>query len=78
MPPNYQLKIPIALAPKYLRNIRSGVTMYLNKLLLKYYESVRGVLLAFSDVKLACTYGRMLEEDATINFPVTFKVKVIP
>ena len=52
--------------------------MYLNKLLLKYYESVRGVLLAFSDVKLACTYGRMLEEDATINFPVTFKVKVIP
>ena len=51
--------------------------MHLNKLLLKYYESIRGVLLAFSDVKLGCTYGRMLEEDATINFPVTFKVQLM-
>ena len=60
--------------PKYLGNARSGITTCLNKLLLKYHESIRGVLLAFSDVKLARAHGCLLEEDATINFPVTLKV----
>merc|ERR1719201_756945 len=63
--------------PKYLGNARSGITTCLNKLLLKYHESIRGVLLAFSDVKLARAHGCLLEEDATINFPVTLKALVL-
>ena len=68
------MKIPVALAPKYLNNLRLGVTLSLDKLLCKYHSDMKGIPIAYKDVKLADKYGQLLEEDVTIRFYVKVEV----
>ncbi|XP_038060388.1 DNA-directed RNA polymerase I subunit RPA43-like [Patiria miniata] len=66
----------IALSPKYIGRLRTGVGEILDAELGRFSESLRGVLLAYGNVKLLQSSGVIVDDSPFIHFDVKFDAVV--
>ncbi|KAG5843103.1 hypothetical protein ANANG_G00184940 [Anguilla anguilla] len=60
----------VALSPLYLRKKRSGIQEQLNAELLKYSESLKGVPLAYDNIKVIGQYGDIYDDNGFIHMNI--------
>jgi len=69
-------KLYLHISPQYIGNIEKGVDEYLNALLMKYVEVLKGVVLAYSEIHLLEPCGRIINEMPYIHFNISVKLLV--
>lgn len=60
----------VALPPQCLGRIKHHVLEHFNAKVLKYWEALRGVLVSYSDVKVAQSLAHLVDEDHHLRFDV--------
>ncbi len=65
--------VKMHLAPSFAGNVMQGVHEKLNRLLMRYNDDVRGVIVSYSNLRLART-GRILYDCPFVHFSVSAAV----
>jgi len=69
-------KLYIHLSPAQLSDLFAGIDVQLNKYLLKYNESMGGVVISYSDVEVLQRCGKILYDNPFIHFYIAAKFLV--
>jgi len=64
----------VHLHPFYLGNVQGGLDNHLNDYLMKYNSELKGVVLAYYDMKINDNYGKILSDTPYIHFHVQTKM----
>lgn len=62
------VRLYMHLEPRWLGRVRVGICDYLNTMLFKYSETLRGVVVAYRDVKVVNSLGLLRDEAPNLHF----------
>ncbi|KAJ3383485.1 hypothetical protein HDU92_004101 [Lobulomyces angularis] len=60
----------LTIPPIYSLNIKDGITNFLDKLLNRYVDKVKGVLVSYSNLKLLQNAAKIINESPFLNFKI--------